>query len=550
MNHGKNVCLIDAPPPLAEGFGKLGCSVLALRASPAPFFSLDEALAAEGFEPDLVLQVESLGARCLVSGLDRVDCPTLLWCVDPHLNASWHSAWARLFDLTCATQKRWLGDLRARGAGDVRHLPWFGREEPWTDVADRSTDIAFVGRVTPQRPARKWMVEFLKRRENDCTVAVRDGLGYGQMLALYRDSKIIPNESILGEINFRLFEGASCGCLVLDQDLGGEQAELFEPGREFDTCAHVAELDHKLARYLANPRLVRAMGRAAYERVRAEHLPVHRAQRILEFAADAADRRARGAQADKWTALACAYLWEAGRSALSAGEVLNRLAAVNQDGDVTTAALRVQAMAGEKRLVDDNLASILGGQLYADNPGLNLTGSMAALKGGHFDGAKAFRYRHCLATGKLDARAPRDPVELLSFWAKDLHREGATMRGGFAFDPDMHLPASALECLLSATARDPHHLATLRLLDTMLRPLTGMEQMRVGFLSLLTLHERRDWRLALEIGLANLKSFRLDSGLDELRLALELARENGQEAQFDRALAARDGSGLLAERLG
>ena len=126
------------------------------------------------------------------------------------------------------------------------------------------------------------------------------------------------------------------------------------------------------------------MGRAAYERVRAEHLPMHRAQRILEFAADAADRRARGAQADKWTALTCAYLWEAGRSALLAGEVLNRLAAVNQDGDVTTAAIHVQAMAGEKRLVDDNLASILGGQLYADNPGLNLTGSMAALKGGPF----------------------------------------------------------------------------------------------------------------------------------------------------------------------
>ena len=124
------------------------------------------------------------------------------------------------------------------------------------------------------------------------------------------------------------------------------------------------------------------------------------------------------------------------------------------------------------------------------------------------------------------------------------------MRGGFAFDLDMHLPASALECLLMATARAPRHLATLRLLDTMLRPLPGMEQMRVGFLSLLTLHERRDWRLALEIGLANLKSFRLDSGLDELRLARELARENGQETQFDRALAARDGSGLLAERLG
>ena len=550
MTHGKNVCLIDAPKPLVQGFRELGCSVFALRASPEPFFSLPEAVAAKGFEPDLILQVESLVARSLVTGLDRFDCPALHWCVDPHLNVSWHSAWARLFDLTCSTQKRWLGDLRARGAADVRHLPWFGRELPWIETADRATDVAFVGRVTEQRPARQWLVEFLEKRADGCSVAVRDGLEYGPMLDLYRDSKIIPNESILGEINFRLFEGASCGCLVLDQDLGEEQAELFESGREFDTCAHVAELDHKLTRYLANPRLVRTMARAAYERVRAEHLPVHRARRILELAADATGRRARGAQADKWTGLTVAAMWEAGRLSMPVGEVLDRLAGIPQDADVASALLRIQAVAREKRLVDDNLAALLGGRMYADDPGLNLTGSMAALKNGHFDGAKAFRYRHCLATGRLDAHAPRDPVELLTFWAKDLHREGKTLRSGFTFDPARHLPASAVECLLTITDDDANHLPTLRLLDTMLRPVPGMEQARVGFLSILTLHERKDWRLGLEIGLADLKSFRLDSGLDELRLARELARGKGQETQFDRALAARDGSGLLAARLG
>jgi hypothetical protein len=550
MNHGKNVCLIDAPAPLAQGFRELGCSVVELRASPAPLFSLPRALEETGFTPDLIFQAESLDTRSLVTGLDQFDCPALNWCLDPHLNGFWQAAWARLFDLTCTTQGRWLGDLRERGAKDVRVLPWFGRKEPWTDVADRTTDVAFVGRVTSQRPARQWLVDFLRQRADGFTVAVRDGLAYGEMLALYRDSKIIPNESILGEINLRLFEGASCGCLVLDQDLGGEQAGLFEPGREIDTCAHAAELDHKLGFYLANPRLVRAMGRAAYERVRAEHLPVHRARRILEYAADAAGRRARGAQADKWTALTLACLWEAGRSSVPAGEVLKRLADADQDGDVATAVLRVQASSGRKGLVDDNLAAILGGQLYADDPALNLTGSMAALHRGHFDGAKAFRYRHCLATDRRDPHAPRDPVELLTFWAKDLHREGKTMRGGFNFDPEVHLPGSAVDCMVSILAETPQHLPTLRLLDTMLRPVTGMEQARVGFLSILTLREREDWRLALEIGLADLKSFRLESGLEELRLARRLAGEQGQGPQFDRVLAARDPSGLLAARLG
>ncbi len=103
---------------------------------------------------------------------------------------------------------------------------------------------------------------------------------------------------------------------------------------------------------------------------------------------------------------------------------------------------------------------------------------------------------------------------------------------------------------MTILADEPQHLPTLRLLDTMLRPISGLEQARVGFLSILTLHERDDWRLAFEIGLADLKSYRLDSGLEELHLAREITRKNDQEALFDKVLKARDPSGLLAARLG
>ena len=96
---------------------------------------------------------------------------------------------------------------------------------------------------------------------------------------------------------------------------------------------------------------------------------------------------------------------------------------------------------------------------------------------------------------------------------------------------------------------DAQHLPALRLLDTMLRPLMGYEQNRVGFLSMLTLHEPDDWRLALEIALANLKSYRLDSGMEELHLARAMAQKQRQERMFEKALAARDRSGLLQAHL-
>jgi len=548
MPDAKNVCLIDAPQSLIRGFEGLGCGVLALRTGPGPFLPLPETLAERGFRPDMVLQVESLAGRRLVAGLDHVECPTLLWCVDPHLNAHWHSAWARLFDLTCSTQRAWIPALRGRGAGDVRPLPWFGHDLAWKDPAERATDVAFVGRITGQRPARRWLKEFLEARTRGYALAVHQDLDFRAMLDLYSDARIVPNESICGEVNFRLFEAASCGCLVLGQDIA-EQAYLFEPGREMDVCAHAVELESKLDFYLRNPRLASAMGRAAYERVRAGHLAVHRAARLLEYAADATDRRARGRAAGTWTALAMAAMREADVADLSEAEVLALLERAEPGGDTAEAVLRTQALAGMRRAMEANVTAWLAGRRFEDSAGLNLAGSMAGLRLGNFDAAKAFWYRHCKFSGGREAAPPADENALLTLWAKDLNRRGLTLRSGFPFDPAIHLPAAASECLTAILVREPEHLPTLRLLDTMLRPLPGVEQSRVGLLSVLTLHERDDWRLAFEIGLADLKSFRLESGLEELRLARSIARRAGQEPHFLRALAARDGSGLLAPRL-
>ncbi|ADU61388.1 MAG: glycosyltransferase [Pseudodesulfovibrio sp.] len=557
MRDMKKICLIDSPVTLKAAFEELGCEVLALNGSPEPFLALDETLAERGFAPDLVMQVESLGPRCLVTGLDGLDCPALLWCIDPHLNGYWHGAYARLFDLTCSTQLASVPVLRQRGARDVRWLPTFGHGSASPDHAARAWDAAFVGRLTAERPARTWMVRLLEERCAGYALAVRQGLTFGAMMDLYRDARIIPNQSILGEVNFRLFEGASCGCLVLSEALGEEQETLFAPGREFDTYGDAVELDEKLTMYLKNPRLTQAMGRAARERVLAEHTALHRARRILEWARDAVDGRARGRDADLWTALTAAAMQEGGVIGISAGEALARLAGCGCDpatadifADVACAILRVQAVDGKTGPMASTMDALLAVGMCADSPGVNLTGSMAALRLGRFDAARAFWYRHVKAMGISNPGQPDTPAALLTLWARDLSRRGRVVRAGFAFDPAVHLPDSAVECLLALLADQPEHLPTLRLLDAMLRPLPGLSQLRVGFLSVLTLHERKEWRLALELALASLRACRLASGLDELALARTLARSQGQDSAFARALAVGDRSGLLAARLG
>lgn len=55
----------------------------------------------------------------------------------------------------------------------------------------------------------------------------------------------LPNDCIAGEANYRLFEGASCGCLMLLPDIGGDQNSQFAPGKDFEPYANVLELIEK-----------------------------------------------------------------------------------------------------------------------------------------------------------------------------------------------------------------------------------------------------------------------------------------------------------------
>ncbi len=545
----RNICLIDAPLPIAAEFENTGYSVLRIQTSTASFFDLPAALDEQDFIPDLIIQCEKLGERSIVTGLDTFDCPLLLWCIDPHLNAHWHSAYARLFDLVCCTQKAWIPQLEQQGAKDVRWLPWFGHVTPWTDWKDRTHGMAFVGRITQQRPARKWMVDFLQNKAAAFHPVIRENIAFKQMMQLYCESKIIPNESILGEVNFRLFEAASCGCLVLSQALGEEQEELFEPGREFDTYSHVVDLDEKLSIYLNNTRLAQTMGRAAFERIKAEHLPKHRIQRLLEYAKDATRKRATGPDVDKWITLTACAMWEAKVLRVAPSDLLTRLSRIPQDKALAIATLRIQAALGQTKFLKDNISTLLRNDLYADSPALNLAGSMAALRSNYWDGAKAFWYRHLKATNAKDTVPPQNAKELLTLWAKNLKRSDMLIRAGFPFDAQRNLPATATECLLCILADAPQDLPTLRLLDIFMRPITGLEQARVGFLSILTLHSRKDWRLAFEIAMANLKSYRLESGLEELFLAREIAKSQGQELVFDKALKTSDPTNTLPDRI-
>jgi hypothetical protein len=118
------------------------------------------------------------------------------------------------------------------------------------------------------------------------------------------------------------------------------------------------------------------------------------------------------------------------------------------------------------------------------------------------------------------------------------------------FDPAAHLPQSALECLVLAGEHAPGELDVYRDIARILATESGWDGLRIKALSHLSLHDRRDWRLGLELGLADCRAFRVREGLEEILAARGEARRQGQSGRFERFLAARDGSGRIRALLG
>ena len=571
---GMRICAVAMR--LGRELRELGHEVVELWPSES-LFDLDAELARRGFSPELILQEERLGRRVALLGLPRFTCPKVFWSLDTHLNLYWQRFYLRLFDGVLTPHASLLarrGDMPPA----VGRMAMFAQELPFVPFASRPRAVGFVGRLTAQRPARRWLTEFLAARYG---VAPAQNLPFADMLAHYQGTRLAPNESLLGEVNFRLMEAAGCGCLVLSPAVGPDQDELFAPGREVATYAHVLELRALIDHYLARPEEAERMGRAAWERVRAEHLPRHRARAVLDFAAGlpAVSGASQGAAAETALWLALTEMWRGGMLDAASGALELALARLPQGPEVAAERLILAVEAACREPAGHDVAGhdavghdaagreaalamahvILAGGAHAGDLDVDLAGSMAGVLLDDFGLARRFWLRRVEGARQERKRAggaclpmppmPRTPVLLCRWWAGELASAGRVASDGFAYDPGTRSPRAALECLHLALRLDPEDLETVRRLEALTSTLPGRDYLRLAHLSNLALHAPGDWRVGLKLGLAGLKTFRLEAGLADMAKAWADARAQGKPEAFARALAAQDPTGLAAAEL-
>lgn len=261
-----------------------GCDVI--LTSPLPARGLNDLLRSRDFRPDAALWCDTCRPP-QVFGLENLPCPILGYSIDQYCNP-WHVPYSVLFDHLFLAQRTFLPVFtRADMPRSLEWAPLFC--DPLKDIpgnGERDIPVSFVGTLDPPlNPGRKPFLEGFRRFLPLVHLT-------GNYVPVFGRSRIVLNQSCVGELNFRVFQAMACGAAVLTEATGNGLDELFSPGAEVltyprgDVAAAVAAARQALADQ-ALPKLAEA-GRA---KTLSRHSSTARALRVLELARILRERR-------------------------------------------------------------------------------------------------------------------------------------------------------------------------------------------------------------------------------------------------------------------
>ena len=573
-----NIVLIDVLPEFERCFKELGHTLKVLRLE-GGVFHLPTLLDRDGFSPDFVLQQEVLGKRNYFGGLDRISCPTAFWALDSHLNMSWHMWYARLFDVVLTPHVSLFNALPEHcRLKQIWRFAWPGEIRAFVPHTQRATTLGLCARMSEHRPIRTWLAELLRSHD----LVLREGLSHEQMMSFYDATRIIPNECMSNEVNFRLMEGASSGSLVLSPDVGADQDALLEPGSECLIYRDGLELLDRIFWAALRPAAAEKIGRAALQRIQAEHLPAHRVGQLLRDLPCMGKSRLEGTAALQafWLVLArqirngvlgldagghaaegLGLVWDAPGVALEAQFLARQLAgqvmaqvfhlfaadAASSDkalwlyGEILSVLERRSRGSSTEEAEALSRASLLDRNVLA-------AASAFALKEGQFEAAKMFWRESGAGLGKHE---PGNVADLCALWAGVLEKEGRAFNAGFRFDPERgQLPEDALRWLIYGRHLEPaSRVALAPCFDALLADKPPFLALHLEYLAERSLFEPKNWRVQLGFGLSSIKACRVEEGLHELREARIKAAAEGRERLFFGRLNAWRPAGRIWESL-
>jgi hypothetical protein len=212
-----------------------------------------------------------------VIGLESTSAFTVFYSVDAHHHVHWHKYLAAVCDLTLVAHKDYVSEFKAAGAEAVWFPLWATQKiEP---TKDKQFDALFVGTLDSKLNPKR--VEFFKRLQGIAPVQVKQGAWW----TLYQHAKIVLNQTVKGDLNFRVFEAMASGSLLLTERTPNGLFDLFEEGKHFIcyTPGDEKEAARQIEYYLNNSEERERIAAAGYTEIISKHQESHRAQEILSL---------------------------------------------------------------------------------------------------------------------------------------------------------------------------------------------------------------------------------------------------------------------------
>ncbi len=206
--------------------------------------------------------------------------PSAWWVSDTHLKKPYKKIKQQIddYDYVFCCQKEACLRLNKDTGKTTHWIPWACDEVPFnfefSDEKGRVWDICFIG-TTGKYSLRKVVLELIKMNYPNSFIG---RVPYYELLDYYQKAKIVVNYSINNDINARIFEAMSAGCLVITNRIKNNGfGEIFKADKHlvvFDDI--LKELKAKIDYYLKNAEEREKIAKAGFAYVKDNHTYRHR----------------------------------------------------------------------------------------------------------------------------------------------------------------------------------------------------------------------------------------------------------------------------------
>ena len=216
----------------------------------------------------------------------RMASKKVFYSIDPYITFDTVKHYYSKYDLdyVFTTQKSYVDKFKEEGIDKVHWLPVAAHQMHMNvnkirpGVIKPVYDLAFVGTLfnNKQHDDRyNLLMDLYKNFEvNPIHLAIPEENGL-----VYQTAKIGFNKSVNGDLNMRSFEIMAAGRLLMTDKQDGMEDLSFE-----DSCinyTNMQDLIEQTRHFLKNDLLREEIAKKGYERVRNNHLYIHRAKELL-----------------------------------------------------------------------------------------------------------------------------------------------------------------------------------------------------------------------------------------------------------------------------